>query len=132
MSRPKGSKNKKKTSREAAESMPIAPIVPAVPLEIDLPSSVPIEPDKLNPAPIKATLKIMGRIYKSEGGSFEEVIGNLKVGNWPKTASILTIEKEGVKREKILSGRHTRSLFGLVSPTVKQIHLKWIKQIFNA
>lgn len=114
--------------KAAVESTPIAPIVPVAHVEIDLPSSVSIEPEK---SPIKATLKIMGRIYKAEAETFEEVIANLKVGNWPKTASVLTIEKEGVKREKILSRIHTRCLFGLVSPTVKKIHLKWIKQNFN-
>jgi len=79
----------------------------------------------------KATLKILGRTYTSEGNTVDEVIDGFKCENWVKGAGVLTIEKNGIKREKIISGNHIKNLFRMTSGTTRQVSLKWIRSLFE-
>ena len=85
--------------------------------------------DTTNPA-IKATLKVLGRTYESTGNTPDEVLRNFKTQDWIKGAGVLTIEKDGRKREKIIPGSHIRNVFGMASGTMRTISLKWITQLF--
>ena len=77
------------------------------------------------------SVKLGGRLYQATGSTFEDLISNLHVGSWAKGVSVLTIEKDGVKREKLVSSRHTQLLFGMTSPTMKQFSIKWMKQYYG-
>ena len=77
-----------------------------------------------------ATLKLLGRIYEAEGSTIDEVLGNLQPGGWAKGAGVLTVEKDGVVKEKIIAGNHIRNLFGMTSGTRKEVSLKWVRQLF--
>ena len=79
---------------------------------------------------IKATLKVLGRTYTSEGNTPDEVLNGFKTENWIKGAGVLTIEKNGIVREKIISGNHIRNVFGLASGTMRTVSLKYITQLF--
>lgn len=50
----------------------------------------------------KALLKIVGQTYVAEGKTAKEAIGNLEVSNI-KGGGVLTIEHEGMKKDKILT-----------------------------
>ena len=80
--------------------------------------------------PYKATLKILGRIYTSEGATVDEVLDGFKTQSWIKGAGVLIVEKDGVKKEKIIAGNHIRNVFGMASGTMRAVSLKWIKQLF--
>ena len=80
---------------------------------------------------IKISLKCVGRTFQSEGSTFEEAIHKIKISGGARAKSVITIEKDGQKREKILNARLTNGLFGQGSPTLKMIHLKGIKQILG-
>lgn len=81
---------------------------------------------------IYATLKLLGKTCASEGKTIDEVLDGLKdAGGWMKGAGVLTIEKDGVVREKIIAGNHIRNLFGMASGTMRQISLKWVKSLFS-
>ena len=47
---------------------------------------------------IKMTLKVLGRTYKVEGKTFDEIIDNFKPQDWIKGAGVLIVEKDGVTR----------------------------------
>ena len=79
----------------------------------------------------KVTLKSLGRIYKSEGTTFKEALEKIKISGGAKVVSILTVEKDGVKHEKIINPAHTNGLFGQGSPTTREIHLKGVKQLLG-
>ncbi len=83
-----------------------------------------------NQSPIKATLKVLGRIYESKGNTIDEVLNNFKTEDWVKGAGVLIIEKDGVIREKIIAGNHIRNLFGMASGTMREISLKWVRSLF--
>ncbi len=80
--------------------------------------------------PIKASLKLLGKFYNSEGKTVEEAITKL---NPPvaKGMGILTMEKGNLKREKILNGRVINGVFGERSPTFKAIAMKNIISLFG-
>ena len=80
---------------------------------------------------VNVTIKCLGRIFKSEGSTVEEAINKIKIPGGTKAMSLFTVEKNGVKREKILNGRHTHQLFGNLSQTSKMIALKWVNQLFS-
>lgn len=81
----------------------------------------------------KATLKILGKTYEAGGASVDEVLDGLRTagGDWVKGAGVLTIEKDGKTKEKVIAGNHIRNLFGMVSGTMRQISLKWVKSLFE-
>ena len=69
----------------------------------------------------------MGRVFKSEGKTFEEAIDKIKISNGARALSVITIEKDGVIKEKILNARQTNGLFGQGSLSLKAIHFKSVK-----
>lgn len=83
-----------------------------------------------NQSKIKMTLKVLGRTYEIQGNTFDEVINNFKPQDWVKGAGVLIVEKDGVRREKIIAGNHIRNLFGMASGTKRQVSLKWVKGLF--
>lgn len=78
----------------------------------------------------KATLKVLGHTYKSQGNTPEEVLNGFKTPNWIKGAGVLSIEKNGIIKEKIIAGNHITHIFGMASGTMREISLKWVKQLF--
>lgn len=86
---------------------------------------------KTQNTPYKATLKSVGRTFTAQGATLEEAIGKIKISGGAKAVAVLMIEKDGVKKEKILSGRTCQHLFGQGSPTTKLIHLKKILMLFT-
>lgn len=79
----------------------------------------------------RATLKVLGRIYTSEGNTIDEVLSNFKTQDWIKGAGVLSVEKDGVKKEKIIAGNHIKNVFGMASGTMRQVSLKWITSLFQ-
>ena len=77
----------------------------------------------------KATIKIMGREYKSTGDSVIECLNNLKPG-FCKSKSVLVIEKGDEKRERILGLLPTSRLFSQ-SPAVREVNTKQIASLFD-
>jgi len=80
---------------------------------------------------MKAQLKSLGRTYKAEGATIEECFDKMKISGGAKATAVLTIDNNGVVKEKLLNGAHTNHLFGQGSPTSKEISLKWIKTLFD-
>ena len=80
---------------------------------------------------IKIQLKCVGRVYRSEGDTFEEAIDKIKISGGARALSVITIEKDGIVKEKILNARQTNGLFGQGSPSLKAIHLKGVKSILG-
>ncbi len=81
-------------------------------------------------APYMATFKNCGKFYTAEGVTALEAIQNLK----PEIArgtSILIIEKDGIKREKVLGFRLTNQLFGKVSNFNKELGIKSITALLG-
>ena len=90
---------------------------------------------KMKEAPIKLTLKVLGRTFESYGATAQEALDNLKPEQWVKGAGVLTIKKvvdgKEVVREKIIAGNHIRNLFGMASGTMKEISLKWVRSLLE-
>lgn len=83
-------------------------------------------------APVyKATLKSVGRVYKSEGETLEEALRKIKISGGAKAVSVLKVEKGEAVKDRILSGITTQHLFGQGSPTTREIHLHRVKQLFG-
>lgn len=78
---------------------------------------------------IKATIKILGREYKSTGETVVECLNNLKPG-FAKAKSVLTVEKGKEKRERILGVIPTSRLFS-PSPTVREAATKQTALLFD-
>ena len=83
------------------------------------------------PPVYKVTLKLLGREYKAEGNTIDEVLNNLQPGGWAKGAGVLIVEHDGMVREKIIAGNHIRNIFGLASGTMREVSLKWVRQLFE-
>jgi len=79
---------------------------------------------------IKATLKILSRVYKADGKTVEEVITNLEPPI-AKTIGILTLEKGKRKKERIINPRMVMGLWGKQSPTMKNIAMKNLINLFG-
>lgn len=80
---------------------------------------------------MKIKLKSLGRNYSAEGATFEEAVDKIKISGGARALSILTVEKDGVSKDRILNGAHTNGLFGQGSPTTKLIHLKLVKSMLG-
>ena len=78
----------------------------------------------------KATIKVLGQLYKAEGETAGEAIGNLEVPLGRGT-SILTVEKGDKKLEKIFGNLLTVRLFSK-SPMMRQVGLKQASTLFEA
>ena len=78
----------------------------------------------------KATLKSLGRVYKSEGATIEEALRGIKVSGGAKVVSVLSIEHGDKKTDRIINGITAHHLFGQGSTTTREIHLSKVKQLF--
>ena len=78
----------------------------------------------------KATLKSLGRTYKSEGATIEDALRGIKISGGAKVASALLIEYGDVKKDKIISAITTHQLFGQGSPSMREYHLSKVKERF--
>lgn len=79
---------------------------------------------------IKATLKVLGRVYEAQGNTPDEVLSNFKTQDWIKGAGVLIIKQDGKTKEKIIPGSHIRNVFGMASGTMREVSLKFIKSVF--
>lgn len=86
---------------------------------------------KSKPTSIKVFFKSLGRTFTGEGKTFDEAVASVQVSGGVKATSVLIVEKDGVKKEKIINGRHMQALFGQGSPTTREIHVKQIKMMFG-
>ena len=80
---------------------------------------------------MKIKLKCVGRNYSAEGETFEEAIDKIKISGGARAMSVITVEQDGVVKDRILNGAHTNGLFGQGSPTTKEIHLKLVKSMLG-
>jgi len=78
----------------------------------------------------KITLKSLGRTFNSQGKTLEEALDKIKISG-AKVSCVLTIDNGETIKEKIIPGGLALRLFGKVSPTMKEIALKNIKQRFD-
>ena len=76
---------------------------------------------------LKISLKCVGRVFKSEGKTFEEAIDKIKMSGGARAVSVITVQKGKYEKVRILNARQTNGLFGQGSPTTKGIHLKGVK-----
>ena len=90
----------------------------------------PVRVENIDTTIIKATLKVLGRTYHSQGNTADEVLNGFKTENWIKGAGVLRIEKDGRIREKIIPGSHIRNVFGMASGTLRTVSLKYITSLF--
>lgn len=74
-------------------------------------------------------IKIMGKLFKSEGSTLDEAIDNLKVGN-AKGVSLMTVSKGEVIRNRVLTPPQTFRLFS-PSKLMRAASYKQMSQIFN-
>ena len=79
---------------------------------------------------IKASLKLFGHFYHSQGKTVEEVLTKLKPPI-AKGFGILILEKGDKRREKIIRANIINGVFGQRSPTMKSIALKNITTLFE-
>ena len=74
-------------------------------------------------SPYKASLKIFGKYFHGEGETALEAVLAIKPGV-AKGMSVLTLEKDGLKRERVLSRFITANLFGGGSPMRNELAIK--------
>lgn len=84
---------------------------------------------KARTPPIKASVKIMGRVYTAKGKTVIEAITNLKP-DIARGISILSLERGDTRKERILSAGITMRLFGPASRVGKEVALKQASQVF--
>ena len=75
-------------------------------------------------------MKVLGRIYESYGDTPDEVLRNFKTQDWIKGAGVLIVEKNGVRKEKVIPGTHIRNVFGMASGTMRGASLKFVRGLF--
>ena len=79
---------------------------------------------------IISSIKIGGRIYTGEGITIIDAIQSLVVGGVRGTG-VLTIKKGDIVKEKIIPAITVMRLFGKGSPTVKEVLLKKVSELFD-
>jgi len=80
--------------------------------------------------PYNASIKVLGKVYKSTGNTAKEAIENLKPIGKAAGMSVLTISRGDVKKDKILTSMQTFRLFSL-SKLMREIALKNTSLMFN-
>lgn len=88
------------------------------------------KPVKKAKSQYKASVKIFGRTYDAAGDTLQEAIQAIKLVN-AKGKSILIIEKDGERQEKVLPHPMTARLFGAASRLTKEVILKQVSQRFS-
>lgn len=79
--------------------------------------------------PYKLIVKSLGRVFKSEGGTLEEALGKIKIGNGAKVMCVLTVEKGGQRKERIINASYAHKLFSEVGPTMKIVAFKQVSAL---
>ena len=79
---------------------------------------------------IKATLIVLGRKNTAQGKSVREVLMKLKPVV-AKGRGVLVLERGKQKRERILSRVVVNGVFGATTPTLKEIRLRGIENMFS-
>lgn len=79
---------------------------------------------------IISSIKIGGRIYTGEGITIIDAIQSLVVGG-ARGTGVLTIKKGDIVKEKIIPAITVMRLFGKGSPTVKEVLLKKVSELFD-
>jgi hypothetical protein len=78
----------------------------------------------------KAKIKVLGKLYNSEGKTALEAIEKLKPEGTPKGFSVLSISKGKTTKDKVLLGTVTFRLFN-PNPTMRTTALKQVSSIFD-
>ena len=76
-----------------------------------------------------ASIKILGKVYKSTGATIKEAIENLQVGKVAKGVSVLTLERNGNMCSKVLPHSQTFRLFG-TSRLIREVGVKQVVMRF--
>ena len=115
MGRRKGSKNKK--FKDIKGQVPTSPF-----RACDVAANTPA---------VKINLKSLGRVFASEGATFEEAINKIKISGGARAISVINVKIGDKEITKILNARQTNGLFSQGSPTMRDIHLRGVKQILG-
>ena len=89
-----------------------------------------VKKEKVQDAVFSASVISFGKTFTATGTSVSEAIQNIKCPN-AKGKSILILEHNGKKQEKVLAHPMTARLFGAASPTIKAIILKQVAMRFD-
>ena len=79
---------------------------------------------------IRASLKIMGKIFEASGNTVQEAIGRIDIGSM-KGTGVLVLKKGNIVKEKILSVNRVVMAFGKMGQTRKEIMMKQICGLFS-
>ena len=79
---------------------------------------------------ITSSLKVLGKFYYGKGKTIMTAIGNLNP-EIAKGVGVLTLEKHGITKEKIILPRILYNAFGKISSSRKELALKQISQLFD-
>lgn len=79
--------------------------------------------------PYSISIKILGKVFESSGDTVEEALLKLPVKN-AKGRSIITVEHDGLKKERIFMPPVTFRLFNTIGIT-KDIAIKQIAALFQ-
>lgn len=79
---------------------------------------------------IKASLKVLGKTFKAEGKTVEEVVSKLNP-SLARGVGILVLDKGDLHKERILQPNTVNNVFGQRSPTMKSIAMKSIIILFD-
>ena len=85
-------------------------------------------PRKTKPVDYKLTLRSLGRVYKTEGKTLLEALNKFKIIGNAKAVCVLTVDKGGVVKDRLINGMHALRAFGGGSPTTKMIFIKKIAE----
>lgn len=75
-------------------------------------------------------LHVGGRVISAKGTTLFEALKSMKVDNY-KNIGVLRFERDGIKRERIVSRQIMTRLFGATSRLQKEIVQKQISTIFG-
>jgi len=78
-----------------------------------------------------ASIKVLGKIYTSNGSTPREAIESLKVGNTARGMSVMMVSNGKDSSSKVLTSIQTMRLFSQAK-LVREIALKNVALMFNA
>lgn len=86
--------------------------------------------NKLKPDVIRSQVVIFGKTFTAKGKTVEEAIRNLRP-DFARGPSVLTLERGGVKKDRLLNRMLTTRLFGPTSDLTKEIAIHQVSQLFG-
>jgi len=78
----------------------------------------------------KASIRILGKVYRAGGDTPSDAISNLKPAGVAKGFSLLTVSKGKIAKDRIIGGALTFRLFG-GGRIMREMALKQVSQLFN-